>query len=441
MIENVTIKNYKSILKAEMSLGRINVFIGENGAGKSNILEAFALVGAASAGKLDNEFLASRGIRVTAPNFMRSAFTPECNKDPIEITVSNENLSHVKYIIENGNEPYANWSYSVEIGTLGAREDVEIKEGVKVTTGINKGRARDFIDKIIKERDLDIDIVIEHASVFSKALIEASRHAKSMKSNTVDGGGSKAFEIGNKNIFAEIVYEYISSESGSGLYKQILKDFIVYSPENTALRRLDPEGQIEPLGINGEGLFKLLSVLDSGPNSQVVKDINKKLNLFGWFNGFNLVSGNSGETGSLAIQDRFLSETMNVFDQRSANEGFLFLVFYFALFSTELTPRFFAIDNIDASLNPKLCQKLIRELVALSKKHDKQALLTTHNPAVLDGINLDDPDQRLFVVSRNTKGETRVRRIENKPKADGVEKVKLSEAFLRGSLGGLPRSF
>ena len=40
MIEKIEIKNFKSILTDNISLGRLNVFIGENGVGKSNILEA-----------------------------------------------------------------------------------------------------------------------------------------------------------------------------------------------------------------------------------------------------------------------------------------------------------------------------------------------------------------------------------------------------------------
>jgi AAA15 family ATPase/GTPase len=58
MITELDIKNYKSIRELTLPLGRINVFIGENGAGKSNILEVIALA-AAAADKLDHEFLSS----------------------------------------------------------------------------------------------------------------------------------------------------------------------------------------------------------------------------------------------------------------------------------------------------------------------------------------------------------------------------------------------
>ena len=34
MIKKVLISNYKSIVKQEIDLGRVNIFIGENGSGK-----------------------------------------------------------------------------------------------------------------------------------------------------------------------------------------------------------------------------------------------------------------------------------------------------------------------------------------------------------------------------------------------------------------------
>ena len=68
--------------------------------------------------------------------------------------------------------------------------------------------------------------------------------------------------------------------------------------------------------------------------------------------------------------------------------------------------------------------------------------MTTHNPAVLDGLNLHDDAQRLFVVSRNDAGHTTVRRISLKPPArPGEPRLKLSEMWMRGQLGGIPAHF
>ncbi len=119
----------------------------------------------------------------------------------------------------------------------------------------------------------------------------------------------------------------------------------------------------------------------------------------------------------------------------------MFLIFYFALFISDDTPNFFAIDNIDASLNPKLCSQLVKQLVKLAKKYNKQAIFTTHNPAVLDGLNLDDDEQRLLVIYRNKLGHTKAKRILKPEPLEGQKPVRLSEAFMRGYIGGLPKGF
>ncbi|TWV96840.1 AAA family ATPase [Chitinophaga pinensis] len=93
--------------------------------------------------------------------------------------------------------------------------------------------------------------------------------------------------------------------------------------------------------------------------------------------------------------------------------------FYITLFTSDYTPSFFAIDNIDTALNPKLCSKLITILSQLAVEHNKQVIITTHNPSVLDGLNLNDENERLFVIARNANGHTRARRVEKKTPLDG----------------------
>ena len=145
--------------------------------------------------------------------------------------------------------------------------------------------------------------------------------------------------------------------------------------------------------------------------------------------------------GQLQIRDHYLAPDRAIFDQRSANEGFLYLLFYLTLFISWRTPNFFAIDNIDTALNPKLCSELMRHLCRLASKYGKQAIITTHNPAILDGINLHDDEVRLFTVQRSSEGRTAVRRVNAPVTQPGEIPVKLSEAFMRGLIGGLPDHF
>lgn len=413
MINSIEIQSYKSIDKVKIELGKINVFIGENGAGKSNLLEAVALAAAANADKLDNEFLMSRGIRVTNAPLMRPRFDDFSENDPIRISIETDDKHRSIFIINNDNKPYSSWN--CEVSRDSSEKSIIIEAAIEEYTKENLER----LDKLRS----DIEKLLEKLSDAEYA----KQHAATLPGN---------FKIGVSE--GETLADFLSSYH-KAFANEIkgLSDFVIFSPENTLLRMIEKEGQVEPLGINGEGLIKLLLVLSELDDGSIIKEINECLKVLGWFEGFNVKLTSGTSTASIDIDDKYLALGKRKLDHRSANEGFMFLLFYFSLFSTQLTPSIFAIDNIDASLNPKLCTNLIKQLSKLAKKHKKQALLTTHNPAVLDGLNLEDPDQRLFVVYRNPHGCTRVKRI---TKPEGTN-LKLSEMFMRGVIGGLPKGF
>jgi predicted ATPase len=422
LLKSIQISNYKTINKLNMSLGRINVFIGENGAGKSNILEAISLAGAAQARKLDNEFLASRGIRVTRPQFMRSALSGSDRDKEIVISAMHENGTNNTYRLQNDNGPYSTWTCETTTEGNSTLDLEEFLEAIgKYVRSLEKEKRSEFAQNFLKEFKDSLDAGAPSLST-DKPQIRRRRITVPLALTIPD----------------EVGASLISGQDRSLNDFKTLENFVIYSPENSALRRFEMEGQIEPLGINGEGLFRLLTVMaDTEPEE--LERIQTSLRLLGWFRQFSLTS--TAKNGRMEIRDEFLDDDLPPFDHQSANEGFLFLAFYFALFTSRLTPNFFAIDNVDASLNPKLCRELVKELVELSKLHRKQAILTTHNPAALDGLNLDDDEQRLFVVSRGRDGQTKLKRVRKPQSWSSAEPLMLSEAFLSGALGGLPKSF
>jgi AAA15 family ATPase/GTPase len=222
-------------------------------------------------------------------------------------------------------------------------------------------------------------------------------------------------------------------------YTQIndLEHFAIFAPENYFLRNAFTENQLKPLGIRGEGLFKHLADL-SLRKPLIFNEIKENLNLIDWYEDLEFDLTSDGYfTGRIKIKDVYLNEGAKYFNAQSANEGFLYLLFYLTLFSSDKTPAFFAIDNIDNALNPKLASDLILLLVRLAAKYNKQAIVTTHNPAILDGLNLHDAEQRLLVLWRNANGHTKAKRIEKKQLSPTGATVKLSEQFLRGYIGGL----
>jgi len=414
MITQIEVENYKSIEKLTLNLGRINIFIGENGAGKSNMLEAVALAAATAAHKLDNEFLASRGIRVTNPEQMRTNFPESDVSESIKISVMNSNGVSDRYKLENDNKPYSKWRARITPENIKFEEEemtsliLELAESVK-TTGADSD----------KEETLELLLAFRNAM--------KSQEKKDAK-----------ISLPFSKMAAKFAQTLLAQDPKRIDAVEQLSNFVIYSPENTSLRTFEKVGQIEPLGINGEGLFKLLSVYAQKNGEETLNKVKESLKVLDWFSDFHPLLNSTD--ARIFIKDRYLAPEISDFDHKSANEGFFFLLFYFLLFNSELTPRFFAIDNIDASLNPKLCEKLVQELNQLAKNNNKQAILTTHNPAVLDGLDLNDDEQRLFVVSRGRDGTTKVKRI-HKPEPVNGNNLRLSELFIRGLIGGLPKGF
>ena len=101
------------------------------------------------------------------------------------------------------------------------------------------------------------------------------------------------------------------------------------------------------------------------------------------------------------------------------------------------SPPVFAIDSFDHALNPRLAKKMMEIFCQLILNQSKYVFLTTHNPLVLDGLNLLDDDIRLFAVDRDKNGYAQIRRIyvtENLLKSG----QSLSRLWISGRLGGVP---
>lgn len=385
MITNINIRNYKSVVDVNLPLGRFNLLIGANGCGKSNILEGIALGAAASSDKLDYEYFANRGIRVVDYRMMLPAFE-EMEGNDILVTV-----------VDETNKP--------------TQFDILYNKEAKPSRWENK---KCFFVKI--DNDFFSDVPIKEYSALSKYI--------SLKL------GDECPPLYNIHMSGdEIIVEPFNLE---------LNNFIIYSLEESSLRKADDSNRTYPLGLHGEGLFPYLKALAQRDDSIAIFDeIKENLKILDWFDDMQVPSDQLSSEFNLKLKDNYLSETLNTFDQRSTNEGFLYLLFYLTLIISDETPQFFAIENIDTAFNPKLCREVTRRLIELAKKHNKQIIATTHNAAVLDGMNLYEDDVRLHVVRRSIDGYTKTNRVVLK----GEMSMPLSEAWQKGFIGGLSDNF
>jgi energy-coupling factor transporter ATP-binding protein EcfA2 len=414
MIRELTIKNYKSILDHTLELGRINVFIGENGCGKTNILEAVAMAAAALTNKLEVEDLWNRGMRVAKPSLMKSSFANARAREII----------------------------------LRCRFDSKDPPGVKddeLRISAKEADTGEFSWSVASVPD-ELNFKVGHGG--EEQIISALLKKKSHSGTDRSPGMTKRLQRDIERVLGTqelaLMSEWLEQHITRVQLCSLLEDFAVYNANPLALRGLQAVSRRTPLGIYGESLDLAISKL----KRDVWADVLERARCVSWLNNIVVDASDTpkykghklgGSQSALYFYDKYMHQRNNVFSAENVNEGILHVLFHLVLFVSDGTPKVVGIDNIETSLNPQLCRDLMKQLVELSAKYEKQALITTHNPAILDGLNLHDEDQRLFVVSRDDEGHTVTERIRLKPKVEGAPfKYKLSEMWMRGLIGGLP---
>lgn len=390
MIQSISINGFKSILSMELELGRVNCFIGANGVGKSNILEAIGVLGAAANGKVDDEALLRRGVRPGVARLYKTSF--RSGKTPAYILLSALGKEQEEYRISILNpleNPKPAWQFKTEY----------------LSDGVN-------------------DVVSDEA-----------RNKNNL--NPIAGlAALKVVDIGADNLAFKLM--------------QCLQNYSIYSPNTPTLRAMVIDTQPrEPIGLAGGGLaesFAELRKIMLNKNEDLLDSI---LDLIDWVadiettqSASSLLSPSVARSQEvLKFTDRYMQKNRNTLTAHDASEGALYVLFCAILCLSPKSPKLFAIDNIDQALNPRLATRLIQKLENWLKEGDKerQLLFTAHNPAVLDGLDLKNNEIRLFAVERNSAGHTMIHRVQLTEKTAELKKeYPLSRLWLMGHLGALP---
>jgi predicted ATPase len=233
-----------------------------------------------------------------------------------------------------------------------------------------------------------------------------------------------------------------------------LRHYSIHCPNTPSLRGVVQDLQSrEPVGLGGgrlpEAVGELLAAAqkDGLTLAQLLDDVRE---LIDWAQEFSakpsvgVPLSPSAARSRLVIQfvDRFMAKGRNRLTGYDASEGALYVLYCAVLALHPQSPRCLAVDNVDQALNPRLAQQLMAKLCSWTKSmgDDRQWLVTAHNPAVLDGLPLDEPDVKLYAVDRDNSGQTVVRSVDlaavmaKRPGEDWT----LSRIWMNGLLGGVP---
>jgi energy-coupling factor transporter ATP-binding protein EcfA2 len=397
MITKLRVDAFKSLEYVTVELGQINVFVGANGSGKSNLLESLGVLGAAANGRVDDEALLRRGVRPGVPRLYKSALPHyDFDKRPhIQFEAKSSGATYSVSLWNPLNDPKPAWQYKTEL--LAQRGEWIV------------GRS---------PRD-------------------------SRRWNPEQGlAALKAVELSNGDPALTLLDD--------------LRGYCIFCANTPTLRGLTPDQQSrEPVGLSGgrlsEAVAELLGARYVPPFSEeVYGPIRQVISLIDWAKSFDSAPSSAVPLSPSAASskrvvrftDRFMAKNRNVLTGYDASEGALYVLFAAVLALHPKAPSCFAIDNLDQALNPRLSMRLAESFCQwlLNSKEPRQVLLTVHNPTVLDGLPLTDDRVRLFTVDRDNYGRTAVRRIELNQEllAKAAEGWTLSRLWVNGLIGGVP---
>jgi len=404
MITRFRVKGFKSLADFEIELGHVNVLIGANGSGKTNILEAIAALGAAAQGAIDDQALRSRGARLSGPGRYATRLSGAGMRSSIGLA--------------------AEW------GSEGEREHVRYEVGLQPPPEADGKRW---------------EYGAERAWEQGRLILDRSRAANGTLNPQAGWAALKSVEM--------------SRDSPAWSLLLSLQEYAVYAPNTPTLRGEVPDAQQRvPVGLSGGGLAEAAARLqlhsgsseldEGGYYGRVCADVAA---LVDWATAFGVgarsarVLAPGVPSGQLVLyfEDRFMESDWRRLGAYEASEGALYVVLAAVLAADPIAPWCFAIDDFDHSLNPRLARGLVQRFCGwvLDDPRSRQVLLTTHNPLVLDGLDLTDDRIRLFAVDRTVKGRTVARRVvvdqELMKKSEG--EWPLSRLWVRGEIGGMPR--
>lgn len=405
LLESIEVQRFKSIIHQTVSFGRVNLFVGGNGSGKSNLLEAIGVLSAALARGVTDADLVARGVRLSTPAFFKSAF--KNRKLPSTLRVEAKFSDELTYNFELMASPGASY--------LRFKNESSTYHSSRMFGRSGNG-----------------------ATLFANSL--------SAELNPVRGMYDQLRPI------AQFPSGVLSAFDNFSKYA-------IYSPQTEFLRGTEVgAAQQPPIGLHGEGLPQATEgTLElwrraTGAEKERIRDIFKLVWATGWTDQFGtgitnpaLVSSQI-KTGleTIYFRDRFLHKARNRITAYDASEGVLFLLFMVVLLAHPDSPRIFALDNVDSALNPRMTKFAVSKIieVVLAKNEDRQVFMTSHNPTAMDAIDLFDDRTRIFTLSRNDEGHTIVKRItapKNMSREEWIEKKggrSLSELWISDEIPG-----
>ncbi len=383
MIEQITVKNFKSLADVSIDFGKFNCFVGLNGAGKTTILQALDFISQQMRGDIQG-WLQEQGWAADDIRFWHAAHAP-----------MPDTVLEVRLRLKNGD--LVRWSGRFDLTHLQLVDEVAV---------LMSEPAKQLLSTTVDRFTLD-------GAIFNTAF---------------NYQGSVLSQLRDKFL----------PEPLRELKKALVNMRSLYLLAPHLLRRDSRPESSTTLSPGGDGLPSFLHILQ-GPAKERLEEMLKLF--YPRITGYKIMTTSDGAQ-KLAIHELqtrhgTAEADVSVTFAGHVNDGLLRVLAILAQLEYD-NANILVLDEIENGINPEITEKLVDLLV----RCPAQIIITTHSPMILNYVSDEIAKTAVQFVFKDQSGQTSVKPFFSLPAtADKLVHMGPGEAFVDTNLNRLTETF
>lgn len=434
MIEKIKIQNFKSIKDVELKLGKVNLLIGPNNSGKSNLLKALEFFGKCFHGKYDKAV------------DKKNIFAGEKDNQSSTIDLDFDNKSKCFYRVNNtllnaedlryNALPMVDYEFMVYI------ESGEISKALPERfSNVNLSRMFYYLAFLDIPLHLNINNI---PGGYSRLIDNTFKYSEGRIDSDWDGITIVKNELGN---YYDIKVPNMPPRIVKEDFLNVFDNLKIYKPDLNDFSHLVKAGEGNRYFIDSTG-SSLIPYLDKlrGSHEKIFNEIQNQLNQC--ISDFDEIvidfdeSKPDSKDKKLGLRDI----RGNVFWSDELSEGTLYFLALLAIIHQPNPPKLLLLEEPESNIHPRRISDVINYIFKLAEEKDIQVIITSHSPLVVDKFRKMPESVHIFNMDE---GETKVRNLNDvqiehneEAKKNNIEPTKftddLGENWILGLLGGVP---